>query len=307
MGKLSEIFGRSEKLTTDCRKNKGTPEFTWQEISGIDSIPEIPSQVFPKPGIVTQHGLCSQDFYFWVDAIKERPKFHRKQWEYFLALQTIWASSGGNLHGKKAILFGVGLDPIAAVLASLGMDVKATDFRGGANAAAWKSTGQLSEDMSDLNARGICSREDFLDRCSYEEVDMSAIPNKFRSSFDYSLSFCSLGHIGGYREGLDFVEQSGKVLRPGGIAVHTTEIDLSEHLPVLESPNLSLYRSADLKKTLQTLTEQGYQVPDHSFKAGPGLADSHLDKEPYSSTHLRFELLGHETTAFGFVFSKSPL
>lgn len=283
----------------------GSQHLSWHEISGIDWIPNAPSHVAPRAGIVTQQALCSPDFYFWTRAINEHPTLHRKQWEYFLALQTVWASTGGDLSGKRAIFFGVGLDPIPALLASLGAEVLVTDYRSGPNSEAWRNTGQLSENLLELNSRALCPDDVFEEKCSYREVDMNQIPVEFEGEFDFVFSFCSLGHIGGYQKGLDFIIHSGSVLRPGGVAVHTTEIDLSGHLRVLESPDLSLYRRADLERTLKRLTEEGFQVPEHRFHPGPGFADQYLDKEPFSSTHLRHDVLGHETTAFGFVFSRN--
>ena len=56
----------------------------------------------------------------------------------------------------------------------------------------------------------------------FRAVDMNDIPPDLRG-FDFTWSSCALEHLGTLRAGADFVVEQMTCLRPGGVAVHTTE------------------------------------------------------------------------------------
>jgi len=278
---------------------------SWAEVSGVNWQAQKPRVDFhPSPGLLTQHEMLTPEFGYWMHAIKEEPRWHRKQWEYFFALQSVWAKFSGELEGKTALVFGAGFDPIPALLASLGVQVLITDYRTGPNAEAWAKTNQLSLDLGDFNSSGICPESLFLERCSYQDVDMNAIPDEFAGRFDMVFSFCALGHIGSYDAGLRFVRNSARALRSGGIGVHTTELDFSRELPIMDTPNLSLYREENLDDTLRSIAEQGFLVPRHRFTPGRGFLETYLDRPPYGTPHLRVDVLGHQVSTFAFLFER---
>jgi hypothetical protein len=75
----------------------------------------------------------------------------------------------------------------------------------------------------------------------------------------------------------------------------------------MDSPALSFYRREDLDELLKDLKSDGMDVPPHDFDIGPGLADQHVDREPYTRTHLRVDVMGYEVITVGIVFSRPPL
>ena len=286
--------------------NEGPPfaGLDWFHVSGQTVPPTEPTAQEVPAGIVRQSEVMRSDFLYWMTELKETPSFNRKKWEWFLGLQNAFAHFGGDFDGKRAIGFGVGLEPIPDLLAKIGFEVLATDYREGQEAHLWADTEQLSATLLDLNSRSIASPELFSERVTYRDVDMNNIPDDLTGAFDFVFSFCSLGHIGGYHNGLNFVRESTRLLKPGGLAVHTTELDLSTRLDILESPALSLYRAEDLQSLVEDLVRDGFDLPEHSFTLGPGAAEQWVDREPWSQIHLRLDVLGHDVVPFGIVVKK---
>jgi 2-polyprenyl-3-methyl-5-hydroxy-6-metoxy-1,4-benzoquinol methylase len=184
----------------------------------------------------------------WMNFLKEKPKLHSKQFQYYAILEI-----ANRLHTyktqPKAIGFGVGNEPIPSALVALGFKVTATDYLDGEIANIWQETGQLVTSSKKLNERGIATDTLFSRNLTFENLDMNRIPESYREKFDFCWSTCALGHIGSYQKGLDFILASASLLKPGGWAVHSTELDLSNKAP-LDTPNLSLYREEDLLKRI---------------------------------------------------------
>ena len=55
---------------------------------------------------------------------------------------------------------------------------------------------------------------------------MNAIPADL-GRFDLIWSSCALEHLGSPKAGLEFVVRTLELLKPGGVSVHTTEIELT--------------------------------------------------------------------------------
>ena len=73
------------------------------------------------------------------------------------------------------------------------------------------------------------SSEDFDRLVDFQPVDMRSIPSTLRV-FDAGSGppACCFEHLGSPQAGLDFVLASMDCLRPGGVAVHTTEYDVND-------------------------------------------------------------------------------
>ena len=78
-------------------------------------------------------------------------------------------------------------------------------------------------------------------------------------SFEFTWSSCALEHLGSLRAGLDFIVESMRCLRPGGIAVHTTEFNLISNDETLEIDWLSIYRRRDIEKVAAELRAAGHK------------------------------------------------
>ena len=80
---------------------------------------------------------------------------------------------------------------------------------------------------------------------THRAADMAAIPpDLMLGGFDFVWSVCSLEHLGSLEAGERFVMAAMRCLKPGGIAVHTTEYNLDATGPTLEDGPTVLYQRA---------------------------------------------------------------
>lgn len=267
----------------------------------------------PGPYVFTSM-LCRQQHFhlplhtYWCRRLAEPPRFHRKQWEWVYICQALH-ERGFLRPGKSAVGFGVGREPMVSYLASCGLRVLATDLaREEAAKYGWVQTDQHSDEIRALNERRLCEPEAFLERASFRSVDMNAIPSDL-GSFDICWSSCSLEHLGSIRKGMDFVLKSSQLLAPGGIAIHTTEFNLTSNTHTLDNnPYFVLFRQADILALVQELEAQGFEVEPVDFSAGDDELERYIDMPPYlDEPHLRLELGGEfVSTSIGLII-RAPL
>lgn len=281
-------------------------EISWFGWAGTKNIPIKPSEFAFKPGSVKQKDVLSPDYLYWMAELGIYPRIHNKLWQYYSLLQNVHTHFGDiETVDRKAIVFGVGQEPTVALLASKGWKVTASDYFENGIAQEWAGTNQLSQNLVDLNKAGICDEQVFISNVELINMDMNSIPTELDEKFDLVWSLCALGHIGSYQNGIDFVKRSRQLLKPGGIAVHTTEMDYSSELERLDTPDLSLYKAQDIQSLLSFLKQDGCNVPEHDFELGPGILDNLVDVAPYAQhPHLQLDIFGHRTVPTSIVFSK---
>lgn len=259
-----------------------------------------------------QSTLCHQahfgldQYRFWVKALKDRPKFYRKQWEFVFIAQTLY-ERGLLAPGRRGLVFGAGEEPLPALFASFGAQIVATDqARDTAEEGGWTRTGQHTHDLSALNRHGICTERMFNELVSFMAVDMNAIPDSLNDTFDFCWSACSLEHLGSLQNGLDFIEHSLKTLKPGGIAVHTTEFNLSSDDDTIESRDLSLYRRRDIDAFIAKMTAKGYITSPVDWELGEGFAETVVDLPPFGrgEPHIRLKAGQYDTTSIGLIIER---
>jgi hypothetical protein len=255
-----------------------------------------PSSPNLQSEIVSERRFLEPEFFYWMYLLKENPKLHSKQFQFYAIMDRAFSiKKGSGSQSITAIGFGVGKEPIPSALVSLGYKVVATDYFEGNIAKEWRSTGQQLEKLLDLNQRKIVSNETFLDCCTLLNIDMNSIPSSLHESFDFVWSSCALGHIGSYKKGLDFVLNSLKLLKPGGWAVHTTEIDKSNSTERFESPNLNFYKLSDLEEALDNAERLGFTPLRIKEKSWDGISEKYIMSEPWEDKpHIRIEIFGRE-------------
>jgi SAM-dependent methyltransferase len=247
--------------------------------------PAVPWQ-FGRPTIaqpVSQLCTASQfeepEFIRLVEAmhVPGGVKLHRKLWEH-VWIAAILATQGMVSPGRRAIGFGCGRERMPAFLAARGMEVLATDAPDAEVAdRGWGRTGQHSARVNDLFHERLIAKENFDRLVSFRPVDMNAIPPELHGRFDCCWSACSLEHLGSLRHGLDFIENSLAVLRPGGVAVHTTEFNLGSDEATFESPGVSIYRRKDLERLALRLVTRGHTLLPLNLDPGHTEVDSIID------------------------------
>jgi len=241
-------------------------------------------------GLCTRAQLESPAFRHWIGRLGLPFQLRRKDWEFAFILQALYERHCLRA-GSRGLGFAVGEEAIPALLASMGCEVVATDLDPrDSRAQAWADTAQLATSLDKLRRPEICPDADFSRRVSYRHVDMNKIPSDLRD-FDFTWSSCSFEHCGSIAQGLKFMENQMACLKPGGIAVHTTEFNLSSDDETIEEGVTVIFRRRDIDRLISSLEASGHHVEPVSYVLGQTGDDRSVDIFPYTSLpHLKLLL-----------------
>jgi SAM-dependent methyltransferase len=279
------------------------------QLSGlrVDSIAAEPVHAKVAGPFLPYDTPAASDFYHpdferHADALGREPIFHRKIWEWVYILHHLEAA-GALRPGSRGLGFGVGTEPLPSVFAGRGVDVVATDAPPEIGVAAgWLHGDQLARKHDDVHDPRVIDRATFEARVTFATLDMNAVTPAL-GAFDFCWSACSLEHLGSLRHGLDFVIASvEQTLKPGGIAVHTTELNLSSDTETLEDGPTVIYRRRDLLALQQELRDRGHEVKTLAIAPNVHPLDHYIDTPPYAGLpHLKLQLAQFASTSVGLV------
>ena len=242
------------------------------------------------------------EFKSFCELYKHPHQLHRKLWEWAFVYHHL-KRENALFEGARGLGFGVGRERLPALFASLGCFVVATDAPSGvAEEVGWRETGQHASKLEDLFAPEHLDRATFEQRVTVDECDMNAIADHF-SGNDFCWSACCFEHLGSIENGLDFVVNSvEQTLKPGGVAVHTTELNLSSNTQTVDSGPTVLFRRQDFEALVKRLTDRGHTVRPFNLRPGLSYIDGLVDVPPFTSEpHLKLEIGGYVTTSAGLV------
>ncbi len=242
-----------------------------------------------------------------------RHGLNRKFWEYLYIAQAIRDYIGFKPR-RRVLGFGVGRERIPAVLANLDCEVVATDWPDQRNIldSSWAARGlddllHPFEDDWDPKLRDIplCDPEVFRRNVTFQRVDMTDIPTDLRE-FDALWSCGSLEHLGSLRAGLEFIVNAMLCLRPGGVAVHTTEFNVSSNEATIELPDICLYRRRDIEELVRALRRAGHRMAV-SFWRPNTPENTAVDEPPFNYEDTMNTRHGsHVFTSIGLIVVKGP-
>ena len=247
---------------------------------------------------------------YWAHRIGMQPAFHRKLWEFAFISQVLSDASVLG-RGKRGLGFGCGKEPLASLFAGLGSDVLATDLQAeDERAQAWSHGQQHSSSIANVWMPNLCSAEDARARLRFRPIDMNHIPDDLVHGFDFCWSSCALEHLGSIEQGLTFIRAAARCLCAGGVAVHTTELNLDPGETLARGPTvLSQPQHFDLLAA--ALADDGIEFMPISFGEADPFLDGYIDVPPYpeptsvGSTlqvlHLRLLIGSFRTTSVGLV------
>ncbi len=274
----------------------------WLPVNKIHRAPALPL----KSGLCTQAQLLSPIFQGWVAAMHEQQGvLHRKQWEFAFIAQALH-ERGMLQTGKCGVGFAVGREPLPALFAARGCEILATDLGEDAeDASHWIGSAQHAGSLAVLNERALCAPDAFERRVRFRPVDMRALPPDL-GEFDFVWSSCSMEHLGSLEAGKTFVMNALRHLKPGGVAIHTTEINVSSNTRTQENGIAVVYRRRDLRELARRLRAAGMRVT-LDLRDGRLPADRIVDLPPYDTgaPHLKLALFGHVSTSFGLIIEGS--
>lgn len=255
-------------------------------------------------GLCTFEQLDGPAFRRWAAAIGEPWRAHRKLWELAYICEAL-EERGMLRPGRRGLGFAVGAEKLPAFFAARGCKITATDLPAeDERNQAWARTGQWVGNLASLNADGLCPEDVFRENVTYRPVDMNEIPADLLG-FDFTWSTCSFEHCGGIELGLRFLEEQMRCLVPGGIAVHTTEFNLSSNDDTVATGGCVIFRLQDIERIATKLQAQGHEVEPIDLSPGAAELDRHVDRPPYSGDrHLRLDLFGYASTSIGLIIRK---
>lgn len=250
----------------------------------------------------TMADLDSGIFRYWATELRDRPgQPHRKLWEWSYIAQAL-LERGVLREGSRGLGFAVGREPLPALFASRGCSVVATDLAiDEAAKEGWNDGKQHAASIDHLNLRGICPPAAMAELVSFRTANMRAIPADI-GTYDFLWSSCAMEHLGNLRHGIEFVINAMKCLRPGGIAVHTTELNCESDTRTVEKGRDVVYRKRDLLELESELSALGHRMAPLDFQLGQTAEDLYVDDPPYvGKVHLKLRIGGFASTSFGLI------
>ena len=276
-----------------------------------------PTHIGLKSKPSTQKDLESDWAAYWCGQLGISVFFHRKLWELAYVLQT-FHENGCLRPGARGLGFGCGEEPIPSFLAAKGIDVLVTDLAPDqVMAAGWAATNQHTASRDIAFRDYLVSREAFDRHVALRYVDMNEIPEDL-TGFDFCWSICALEHIGSIAKGLDFLENSLKTLKSGGVSVHTTEFNFSRDDVTIDNWPTVLFQKRHFTEIAERLRAQGHYVAELDYNIGSDPLDKFIDVPPFEhdwtnymreqwakhSNHIKLSVDGFPATCFGIIIRK---
>jgi SAM-dependent methyltransferase len=264
----------------------------------------------------TQADLESDWAAYWFNELKIGFIYHRKLWEIAYLLQALY-NNDMIQPGKRGLGFGCGEEVFPSYFANAGVSVTVTDLNPDSRESkGWAETGQHASSLERSFVPSLVTRDDFFARTQLVYVDMNDIPSSLRD-FDFCWSICALEHLGSIEKGLDFIENAMDTLRPGGIAVHTTEFNFYDENITIDNWGCVFFQRKHFLDLADRLRAKGYEIPAISFDLGADPLDRFIDLPPYShqvskelknlwirQQHLKVAHDGVASTCFGLIIRK---
>lgn len=273
---------------------------------------KVPGNLLPsKIGLLSkacqQEDIESEWFAYWCQQMKVPVAYHRKMWEFCYILQVLYDYD--LLKPRfKGLGFGCGEEPLPSLLAAYDIEITATDLDPQESASkGWLETNQSMASVDKIWISHLCSQELFAKNVNLKYVDMNNIPPDLANKYDFCWSACALEHLGSIKKGLQFIEKSLDTLVPGGVCIHTTELNYLQEEKTIDNEGTVLFRKRDFMELAQRLIDQGHQVAPLNFDIGSGFLDKFIDIPPYQSpldAHLKLLVGGFATTSFGIIVKK---
>jgi len=229
---------------------------------------------------------------------------HRKAWEYCFISQAL-KEHDVLKPGKHGLGFAVGGEPLTSGFASFGASITATDLDyEEAAKKGWIVTGEHCKNKADLNEKGLCPAETFDKLVHFEFCDMNNIQTQYYNKFDFVWSACALEHLGSMRHGVEFIYNSLRCLKEGGIAVNTTEFNVSSNTETYSTVESYIFRKCDIETIIHNCRQQGYNV-SINWDFGTSFTDYHIDVPPYKhNPHLKLKIADYTVTSIGLIITK---
>jgi hypothetical protein len=212
--------------------------------------------------------IVSPWFGYWAGQLHCAVRAHRKLWEFAALLQALY-EAGALQPGARALGLGCADEPLPSYLASLGIDVVASDLPGCAERERMLHPDLIDEaqfdrhgEVSNVDARLL--NEDPTLR-GFDICWSSNLVNQMRSEIDAA----------------DVIIGAMDTLRPGGVAVHTMDFAFADDRPIPHAGALTFPRPF-FERLAAGLAGRGHAVEPLNFDLGQHPLDGYVDLPPYA-------------------------
>lgn len=235
------------------------------------------------PNIPATEVFNTIEYKKFCDDIHEEPRYHRKQWEFYVIQKEILEHFHGNIEKKIGLGFAVGQEVLLPYFVKKGAAIIGTDLDPSSETSkGWIDSNQHLSNNVPLN--NIVDEKTFNTHFHMDYVDMNNIPAKYlHNQHDFIWSSCALEHLGSTQKGLDFIINSLACLKPGGVAVHTTEFSMSSHTEHFEHAQSAIYSRYLILNLINDIRLLGYDVKPIQFQREHSPINNHVDKPPYTN------------------------
>lgn len=213
----------------------------------------------------------------WAKEIGYPAAKHPKFWEGAFIAQALEAR-GCLQKNKKGLGMGVGQEQLAALFASKGAYITATDQDPESDQAQKWDNGQLSKGLSSLYYPNIISKELFDQNVTYKAYDMNRDEPSFRNMYDFIWHNCVIGHLGSMKNSTLQLERSADYLVDDGWLIFTTELNVgSFDDTVFKDSDTIIWRLKDLLGLFEALAEKGLRADRLEIRMGDNNADARVN------------------------------
>ena len=232
--------------------------------------------------------------------------FHRKMWEWCYIAATLKKARLLE-DNRKGIGFAVGTEPLPSLFASEGVCVTATDLCADTDEAMnWSVDDQnAGSDVDNLYYKELCKKKLFYKNVEYYDVDMNYIPDEIcNGQYDFCWSSCAIEHVGSLEKSKRFLMNMIKCLKPGGVAVHTTEFNLSSDVDTIEYGGSVIWRRRDVEEIKDYFNSMGCNM-EVSYYRTDNEANNYIDLPPFKGEckpyHMNLVIDGYLSTSIALV------
>lgn len=209
--------------------------------------------------------------------------------------------------GRSGLGFAVGTEPLASYFASKGCRILATDLDTGKSNAGWIERNEHAASLDAIYYPQLLDRRQFDRLVDFQFADMRTLEG-LSGDYDFIWSSCALEHLGTLRAGENFVLNASRLLKPGGVAVHTTEFNVRSNTSTIVKGENVIYRQRDILSLSSSLQKLGMKLVPPNFDAGDHRFDLDVDTPPYfvsGKPHIKLEIAGHVSTSFLLIIEKA--
>jgi hypothetical protein len=277
----------------------------------LQAIPvEAPGPFLADCKPATQGDMETRWFRYWCEQLRERPRYHRKLWEFAYVMQALHAA-GALKKGARILVLGPDQQPAASYAAAQGAEVIVVQD---------PSAPLPGPGADPLLYEDLVGKAAFEKRVTRRQADLRALPDDL-GGFDACISIGRANGFGSIEAGVAFLISSVRALKPGGVAAHVADFNFSDDERTLDNWTPALFQRRHFEAVAAAWTAAGHEVTPLDFNVGYQALDRFVDVPPFDvsrteamaglwrdgwqAAHLKSQIDGFPVASFGMVVRTS--